>query len=265
VILPVDRDSSIPLRVQVRNELHEAITSGQLKPGDRIPSERELGEQFGISRLTVRAALGDLERAGLIYSRPGKGRYVTSAVASVIDQQLMHLSGFSEDMRKFSVHPSSRMIHRIVEAASPEVALQLQVAPGTQVVRLKRVRLAEGIPMAIEEAYLVLGLCPHILEQDLERGSLYEYLIEQDLKPAKAIQTLSADIPTAEEKQLLALEGKVAVMRMKRTTFLANNQPVEYVESVYTGEKYQFNVVLTLGEGSEMSGEALDQDTTPSP
>jgi GntR family transcriptional regulator len=114
--------------------------------------------------------------------------------------------------------------------------------------------------MAIEEAHLVLELCPDILEQDLEQGSLYDYLMEQDLKPIKAVQKLSADMPTAEEMQLLELEEEAAVMRMRRITFLANERPIEYVESVYVGEKYQFNVILTLGENSRASGQALDRD-----
>jgi GntR family transcriptional regulator len=174
---------------------------------------------------------------------------------------LEYLSGFSEDMHQMSLRPLSKVLHQASESATPVAAAQLQLQVGAPIACLKRVRLADGIPMALEQACLSLALCPDILDQDFENGSLYAYLSDRGLRPTRANQTLSAGIPTTEEKQLLGLKGQVAVMRIKRTTFMANGKAVEYVESVYRGDKYQFNVILNQGGGSGMPGKALSHNT----
>lgn len=253
--MALDKDSSLPLHTQVRNEIRTAIQTNKLKQGERLPSERELVDRYNISRLTVRAALIDLEREGLIYSKPGKGWYVSS---SIIDQQLMQLSGFTEDMQNIGVKPSSKLVSQKILVASPEVAEQLQIQAGrTRVFCLKRLRLANETSVAIEEAFLSLDICPDIVDQNFEQASLYEYLHNRDLRPQKALQTLFADIPTHEERQLLNLTGEVAIMRMRRTTYLVNNRPIEYVKSVYRGDRYQFRVALTQGVKTGISGEAV--------
>lgn len=249
-----DKESSIPLHIQVSNQLRAAIASGELKSGDQLPSERELTDQYNISRVTVRAALTNLEHEGLIFSRPGKGRYVSNLK---IDQQLIQLTGFSEDIQRLTLKPLSKVLSQEAVGASEELASRLQIPAGARVFVMVRLRLADGTPLAIEKAHLPITLCPDIFEQDFETGSLYAYLRQRGLEPRKARQTLSAGIPTAEERQLLGLQGEAAVMRMERTTYLVSNQPIEYVESVYRGDKYQFNVSLTAGSQSGMSGEAI--------
>ena len=174
--MSIDKTTSIPYHVQVRTDLLDAIRSGKYKAGDQLPSERELQEYYGISRLTVRSALTDLERDGIIYSRAGKGRYVTQ---SYFDQQLIHLSGFSQDMSKAGTSSNSIVILKEEIPATPIVATQLEIKPGMHVVRIMRVRCADNEPMAIEDAYLPLNLCPGLLDQDLQKGSIYAYLNSQ--------------------------------------------------------------------------------------
>jgi GntR family transcriptional regulator len=249
-----DKDSSIPLRAQVSYQLRSSISNGDLKPGDQLPSERKLAEHYKISRVTVRAALNELEYEGLIFSRPGKGRYVSKPM---INQQLIQLTGFSEDVQNLNLQSTSRILSREVIRASAELTSKLQLTPGDRVFVIVRLRLVNGNPMAIEQAYLPLTYCPEILEQDFEKGSLYAYLRQCGLDPKKARQTLAPDIPTAEERRLLGIQGNVAVMRMERTTYLINNKPIEYVRSVYRGDKYRFNVVLNSDSQSGVSGEAI--------
>lgn len=253
--LSINKKSSIPIHIQVRNELLEEFHKGELKPGDRLPSERELQDKYEISRLTVRSAFSDLERDGLIFSRPGKGRYVAR---SYIDQKLIHLSSFTQDMEKVGAKPSSRVIYQGEEAANSLIASRMQLAPGTPVARITRIRMADNVPMAIEDAWLALSLCPDILEQDFERGSIYVHLNKHGLKPMRAVQTLLADMPTENERQLLEIDPNVAIMRMQRTTSLANTLPIEYVESVYRGDKFKFNAVLTHVEISMITGETRE-------
>lgn len=253
--MSIDKTTSIPYHVQVRTDLLDAIRSGKYKAGDQLPSERELQEYYGISRLTVRSALTDLERDGIIYSRAGKGRYVTQ---SYFDQQLIHLSGFSQDMSKAGTSSNSIVILMEEIPASPIVATQLEIKPGMHVARIMRVRCADNEPMAIEDAYLPINLCPGLLDQDLEKGSIYAYLNSQGLLPTRAFQTLMSDNPTGKEQQLLKLDKNIPVMRMRRKTTLPNTVPIEYTESVYRGDKYQFNVVLTLHESASMVGETVN-------
>ena len=255
--MAIDKTNSIPYHIQVRNEILNAIRSGEYTSGDRLASERELQDKYGISRLTVRAALATLERDGIIYSRQGKGRYVTQAY---FDQQLMHLSGFSQDMQQVGIKPGSHLIFKGEIPAPTRVAESLQIVPGTHIAHIIRVRCADNQPMAIEDAHLPLSLCPDILEMDFEKGSIYAYLNSRGLRPVKAAQSLKADNPTREERQLLNLKENIPVMRMKRTTSLVNMVPIEYVESVYRSDKYQFNVILTLHDAPSMTGRSVNND-----
>lgn len=252
--MTIDKTTSVPYHVQVRNDLLNSIRSGEYKAGDQLPSERELQEFYGISRLTVRSALADLERDGIIYSRPGKGRYVAQ---SYFDQQLMHLSGFTQDMANAGAFASSKVVIQSETPAPPVVATQLEIKPGMHVARIMRVRCANNEPLAIEDAYLPISLCPGIIDLNLKTGSIYNYLNSRGLRPARAIQTLMSDNPTREERQLLKLDTNIPVMRMKRKTLLPNMVPIEFTESVYRGDKYQFNVVLTLHESSSMTGDPI--------
>ncbi len=248
--MPVDKHTSIPLKIQAKKELQTLILGGELQPGNKLPSERTLQSNLEISRTTLRIVLDELQREGMIYSHPGKGRYVATAV---LNQQLTHLTGFSQDLRKKGIEPSAKVIHQGVEIVEPHIAAQLQISPGTHVFRLKRIRFAENNPVAIEETTIKLSLCPNIVEVDFTRQSLYDFLIAQGLQPASAHQVMTAEMTTKEEAQILNLPYPSGIMRMKRTTFLSNGNTIEYVQSAYSGKDFQF--VLSLKPGSDFSGE----------
>ena len=254
--MQVNKQSSTPIKIQAKKELQKLILSGDLQPGEKLPSERNLQADLDISRTTLRAVLDELQREGMIYSHPGKGRYIAK---TVLDQQLTHLTGFSQDMLKKGIEPSAKVILQEVESASPHLAYQLQITLGSNIFKLKRLRFAEKNPVAIEETHITLSLCPDIVNVDFEQASLYEFLTTQGLQPASAQQIMTAELATIEEADLLNISYPGSIMRMNRTTFLSNGKPIEFVQSAYSGADFLFT--LSLRTGSEFSGE-LRQTTT---
>lgn len=252
----VDKQSSTPIKIQVKKEMQKLILSGDLQPGEKLPSERDLQADLDISRTTLRAVLDELQREGMIYSHPGKGRYISN---TVLDQQLTHLTGFSQDMLKKGIEPSTKVISQEVVSASPRLASQLQIALGANIFRLKRLRYAEQNPVAIEETHIILSLCPNIVNVDFTDNSLYDYLKRQGLQPVSALQIMTAELATIDEADLLNISYPGSIMRMERTTFLSNGKPIEFVKSAYSGTDFQFT--LSLRSSSEYSGEIRPSTT----
>jgi len=240
--MSLNKESPIPLYLQLKEILLGKIENCELKPHDRLPSERDLAKEFGISRMTVRQALNELAHEGRIYARVGKGTYVAEPK---IDQNLQVLTSFTEDMHNRGLVPSAKLLEAGLIPASPKLATILHIQPGTEVVKLERLRLANDIPMALETAYLPHHLCPNILQYDLAARSLYEILRRQyKLRLAKAKQTIEAALANEREAELLNLSIPSPILLMERTTFLEEGQVIEYVKSAYRGDKYKFHVVL---------------------
>lgn len=238
----IDAKLSKPLYEQIRDTLLEDIHTGALKPGERIPSERDLAERFGVSRLTANKAVKELERAGFVYTQTGKGTFIRSAMV----QQLEHLTGFSEDMRARGQSAASRVLSAGVIAAPEAVAHKLNLPPGARVIALQRVRMADNAPMALEMTHVIASLCPDILDQhDFSRESLYQVLRrDYGVTLQHAEQTIEARPATREEAGLLGVSSGAAILQMTRVAFTENNRPFEYVQSAYRGDRYKFHVVL---------------------
>jgi GntR family transcriptional regulator len=239
----LQRDHPVPLYQQLESALRAQIESGHYAEHQRLPSERELVAQFGVSRMTVRQALVALTQEGLIYGRVGKGTFVS---APKIDQQFSTLTGFTEDMQRRGQRPSSRVLKAVSLAASKEIASALQLEPKTRVLNLVRLRLAEGIPLAIESAFLPERLCPDLLSHDFASESLYDVLRNQyGWKLVRAKQTVEARLAVGEEITLLRLQPPAPILALERITFVSENLPIEYVRSQYRGDRYKFTALVT--------------------
>ncbi len=241
--MKINRQSSIPIKVQVKKELLKAYLTGDCQPDKKLPSERKLQSQFGISRTTLRIVLDELQREGMIYSYPGKGRYIAK---KILDQQLTYLTGLSQEIKEKGIEPNASVLYQQVEAAEPYVARQLQIPEGSRIFRLKRLRYAEKKPVTIEETHIPINLCPSIVNVDFHQASLYDFLSAQGLRPISAYQVITAEDATDEEADLLKIDHPRSVMRMKRTTFLSSGKPIEYAESAYSGTDFQFTLHLKL-------------------
>ena len=242
------REAPDPLYAQLKDSLTADVASGRYKPHQRLPSERELSQRFKVSRMTVRQALLALARDGLIYSRAGRGTFVAEPK---IDQQLRTLTGFTQDVRSRGGQPATRVLEAKVIAATPEVATALQISPHTETILLSRLRLADGAPLAIETAYLPLARFPGLLTHNFERESLYDVLENQyQVKLTQAEQTIEAAIAGSYESELLDLTRRAAVLNIRRLTLTDAGVPVEYVCSVYRGDRYKFHSTLNTRWGT---------------
>lgn len=215
--------------------------------GARLPSERELAERYNVSRMTARQALRALAQEGLTHTRVGKGTFVSTPK---IDHRLQALTSFSEDMQQRGLHPSSRVLISEVRSADDLTANRLQVVPGSEIVVLSRVRLADAQPLALEITHLPHDLCPKLLEQhDLSNVSLYDVLRRvYGLVLVWADQVIETRSPTLHEREALSLAHNVPVLSLTRVTYDDKDHPVEFVRSVYRGDQYQLRVILRYSE-----------------
>lgn len=236
-------DSSKPYYEQIKAYILYRINSGDLAPHARIPSERTLSEQFGVSRLTVSKAIKELVIEGRLYTQVGKGTFVNDAP---IDQTLDRLTSFSEEMAQRGQQPTSQVIDADVRPASERVARRLDIPVGVPVARLKRVRMANGGPVALETAHLIADACPGITTRfDFERESLYAVLrAHYDVRFVYADQELEARPATDEEAQRLGLARCEPILSIARVTYIEGGRPLEYVESAYRGDRYKFRARL---------------------
>lgn len=240
---PLDRESPIPIFAQIRARLEDAIASGTLAPHQRIPSERQLSEHFGVSRMTVRQALDAMAHDRLLYSHAGRGTFI--ADRKVIEQPLQHLTSFTQDILGRGMRPSSRVLDGRIVQASFEMARLFGLAPTVEIVRLTRLRLADDEPLAIETVHIPAPYVPGLLDRDLAAESLYTVLNrEYGLSLSGARQTIEAAAPTPEEMGFLAMDAPRPVLKISRLTFDANDRVVEYVRSVYRGDRYHLTVEL---------------------
>lgn len=241
--MPLQREAPDPLYLQLKDTLETQIRAGVYRRHERLPSERELSERFGVSRMTARHALLTLVNDGAVYTRIGKGTFVAGPK---IDQQLQSLSGFSHEIRLRGNRPSSRVLEARISHATPDVAAALGLTGGDDVVILARLRLADGMPLAFETAYLPAVMVPGLLAHDFTVESLYDVL-ERDyrLQLTHAEQRLEAGLATPRELELLQVAAPAAVLRMRRLTLAADRTPVEWVLSTYRGDRYSFRTTLS--------------------
>lgn len=197
-------------------------------------------ERYDISRITVRQALSNLVYEGLIYSTPGKGSYVADPP---LHEELKPLRSFTEDARRRGKVASSRVLEAAISQADAATAENLNLHAEEELVRLKRLRLMDDMPIAIHTACLPHHLCPHLLRNDLSSRSLFEVLRSvYGLHLARADTALRAALAWPEEQKLLELSSPVAVLIMDQTTYLDDGTVVEYLHGVYRGDSYTLHM-----------------------
>jgi len=242
-IKTVERNRPTPLYHQVKCIMLESITEGRLKPKDRLQAESELAKQYGVSKATIRHALGELEREGFIVRIQGRGTFVAG---SRVDLGPFHLNSFTVQMEGRGMKPSSRILEQAVIPAEGEIADSLGVRHGRPLLRLKRIRLADGEPMGIQTAHIPLDLAPGLDGTAFRwETSLYEILrISHRLTPARAFETHSAVALDPVQAHLLGTEPGAPALECRRLTLLESGTPLELVFSVMRGDRHR--VVLEL-------------------
>jgi len=222
----------------------------RLGVGTAIPSERQLSADLGVSRLTVRAALGDLAREGYLVRRRGSGTYVQQPKIS----QELTMTSFSEDMRRRGMVPGSRTLSMATQLAGARLGRFLNVSPGEQIVVVKRLRLADGETMAIETLHIPEALVPGLTPKSLT-GSFYELMYETyGITIASGTQSIEPTVTNEEESAALGVPLHSPAFLFERTSRDATGRTVEFVQSIYRGDRYR--IVTELG--SPPRGRAAD-------
>lgn len=242
--------TGVPLYHQLSSILRERVLAGEFAPDERIPPEAELCRVYGVSRITVRKAIDELVREQLLYTRQGRGTFVT---AHKLRRRLPRLYSFTEDMREIGHSPSSSLIELSETRCDAQDAGLLQLPDdSTRVFRIVRVRRADGVPILLETTLVPAILCPGLRGRDLERGSLYATL-RQDYGLAlnDAEETYEASIVRAAEARLLECRRNSAVFRIRRVACLADGMPFELTRSVARGDSMKF-VLHLVSNTAEM-------------
>jgi GntR family transcriptional regulator len=213
------------------------INDGVYAPHEKLPSERKLAREYRLSRATVRQALAELLQKGVIYSRVGKGTYVSEQHK----WRLGSLYGFNESILAQDKVPSSEIIESTIVPATKEQAQKLQVLPGDELVYLARLRKADGVPIVVETAMLPHERCPGLLAYVDERVSLYSLLeTTYDLQVASAEVSLFPDMASKEEVERLSLKKPAVVFRMEQLSFVKDGRPIELTQATYRGDVCEY-------------------------
>ncbi|WP_116810782.1 GntR family transcriptional regulator [Steroidobacter cummioxidans] len=235
---PLDELSTLPLYQQLQRKLREAIEARVLGPEDALPPERDLAEELAVSRITVRKAIDGLVDEGLLIRKQGSGTFVTNRV----EKNFAKLTSFSEDMRARGRKPRSVWLDRAAGTVTPGESLTLRSSPGTPVYRFSRIRYADDAPMALEYATVLADCLPSV---ESVETSLYEALERTGNRPVRALQRLRAVLLTAEQAQLLKAQEKDAGLLVERVGFLKDGRAVEFSQSFYRGDIYDFVAELS--------------------
>lgn len=234
---PLDRNSFEPLYYQLAEKIKLMIQQ-QFTPGDLLPSESELMARYTVSRNTVRQAIEILEQQGFVFSRRGKGTFVASEGNRY---QLHHLISFSEDMRRRGLKPDTRLLGLSQSIPPEKIVTALHLQPGEQVHEIRRLRLADGTPMALSTAYVPTALLPGLTGDMIASGSLYELLFNHlSFRIGYADRSITPAVASPEQAELLHVPSGSALMLVEGPAFLENDQPVEYVITYYRGDRYEF-------------------------
>lgn len=222
---------------RIERALRERIAG--LGPGRRLPSDAELCTEFGVSRMTARNAMQRLAEEGLVTRVPGRGSFVAVPPAHRRADRLMT---FTQEMLRRGLAPSSRILERDVRPATAPQAVALGLAPGEPVVHLRRLRCADGQPIAIETATLLEATAPSVLTADLEDGSLHEALARGGHALRRGTGTIVAEAATAEDAELLGIPEGAPLLVERRVIADAHGRRIEATESRYPGTRYALDV-----------------------
>lgn len=239
----LDHNSFIPLYAQIHQRLRRLIDSGKIAPGAPVPSERELSEEFDVSRMTARQALRALRQNGLVAQERGLGTFVSKWK---VDVHTRNLVGFNEDMRQRGLKPSSKLILIRSETATPQLAEKLGLHSGDPVYRLERLRLANKDPMAYELNYIPASLCPGLHKHNFEKASLYD-LFQKEYgirlhRAAEVLEAIAAAKPTA---RYLGVKAGTPVLVVHRVVYSDTDHAVESVRTIYRADRYRATFHLT--------------------
>ena len=233
---------SRPLYRRIEADLRVRIWSGELPPGARVETELELMQRYGVSRATVRQALGGLIAAGALEVRRGRGTFVASAR---FEHTIGGFYSFSREIERHGLRPGTRVLDLRTEPADDDVAGALGLEPGTTVVALRRLRLAGEEPLVVETSYLPAARFPGLERVDFSAVRLYDTLTTSyGCRPTRARESFEPILPSAAEADLLGQPRQQPALRVERIAYDQDDQPIEFCRSTVRGDRYRYSVEL---------------------
>jgi GntR family transcriptional regulator len=237
-------NARLPRYVEIEEALRQQIA--EARAGDAIPSESELALRYGVSRMTARQAVRALEADGLVYRVPGSGTFASGNEAH---RPMGVLRSFTEDMRERGVSVTSKVLEAGWIDPDPRTQADLALTPTSRAIRVVRVRLGDGVPMALEKVTLP-SRCSFLLDCDLAASSLHQLLLDHDIVPTEATGDLVAAGADADDAKNLKVRKGSPLLVERRTIVDQNGRRIERTETRYVGSKYVFDVHLRRPEAS---------------
>ena len=240
--MKIDRKSHVPVYWQIKESILKEITSGNLKPGDKILSEPQLKDKYGVSRLTARSAVTELVNEGYLIRKQGYGTFIQKPR---IENSQERFKGFKSDMEDKGFTVSSTILESREISAPEFIQSSLVLDSNHKVFKIKRLRFANNEPIVIHESYIPSELCPNLLQYDFGKGSLYSVFTDKYKKTINnATEHLEAISADSEIASLLEIKQGDPILFIQRTSFIEDNIPFEYSRSWYRGDRYIFDIHL---------------------
>jgi GntR family transcriptional regulator len=244
VLRRLDREGA-PAHAQIEERVAEAITAGDLQAGDRLPPERELAGQLGVSRMTLRQALESLSRRGLLVRSRGR-RGGTFIAQPKIERDMTNLTGLTQQLRRQGHRADAKVVTARRGGCGRRTAEALGLTPGDDVFEIMRLRLSDGDPLALERSLFPAERFPGLLDCPLE-GSLYELLEERfGRRPVRATERFEPVLAVHAEAQALGVKAGAPLLLVERTAFDAGDIPVEYARDLFRGDRTRVLIETTL-------------------
>jgi GntR family transcriptional regulator len=253
-------DAAQPRYATVARELANEIRRRTLEPGDRLPSERELSRRLGVSRVTIRRALGLLRQSGLVAPSATRGWFLLQTSLGEPNA----LMSFSEMATSRGLTPTAHVIEACTNGADVDEATSLRVAPGTPLFELERVRLLDGIPVGVDHSRIVAARAPSASSHDFSHDSLYALLESHGVVPTRSEYVLHAGVADARIAGLLGVPEGVGLLVAEAVTFDQLDRPFELSRTRFLGDRYRFRTTLFRRGLSSVRGHGMDAGRRPS-
>ncbi|MCL2852897.1 MAG: GntR family transcriptional regulator [Defluviitaleaceae bacterium] len=231
-----------PLFKQLGDIIMQMIEEGKYNPGDLLPSERELAEQYSISRVTVRQALNALAQDGVIFKKQGKGNFVAT---KRIETKLDSLLGFVEEFVVKGMQCKISIVKQGYEAAPPEIISSMQAQDSPEMFLIVRQIIVENHALGLDYTYIPRSVAYQLGEVDFKKVIICRLLEQRGYKLSSAEQSITADLPNTQECSLLEVTGKTPVLVRSRVAYAEGNLPLLYSRTVYRGDRYQYTLTLS--------------------
>lgn len=228
--------NKIPVYIEMHNKMRNLIVSNQWQKGNKIPSERSLAEEFGVSRMTARQAVSSLVEDGLLERKRGSGTFVAS---EKVQEKLSGIPSFTETIERLAKKPSSKLVSYYTKRASESESEKLNIDQNEMVLVMERIRYADEEPICFEVATLPLVLIKEFSKEQLTKH-LYRTLSEKGFEVVRAEQMISATSASEKVADLLQIKRESPILRLRQVSYTQENQPFEYVRAQYVGTRYEF-------------------------